>query len=93
MNEIIDFINRRWSIDCKWHDGNCWWFAYILITRFPEMKMYYLPKIGHFVAGLSSSQLFDHRGIYETDEEPILVEKIKEQDTLWYEHLMRDCFM
>ena len=33
-NEIIEFINRRFKLDCNWTNGNCYYFALILADRF-----------------------------------------------------------
>ena len=35
--QILAFIKRRFSQDCNWIDGNCYYFATILKTRFPEL--------------------------------------------------------
>ena len=50
MEEIIlDFIRRRFSIDCNWLSGNCYYFAIILKTRFPDGIIYYDLVQGHFI--------------------------------------------
>ena len=28
--EILNFIEKRFPIDCNWMNGNCLWFAIIL---------------------------------------------------------------
>lgn len=49
--KILDFINRRFSnCGCNWMNGNCYWFAVILTTRFPRLKIYYDPVEGHFIS-------------------------------------------
>lgn len=90
--EIIDFIKRRFNVDCNWLNGNCLWFALILKKRFNGLNIYYLPIEGHFVVGYLDS-FFDWTGKINLKELPILFDEIKENDKNWYEHLIRDCFM
>lgn len=89
MDETLDFIQRRFSKDCHWLDGNCYYFAVILCTRFPHLSLYYAPIAGHFVAG-HDGEFYDWRGRYE-DEIPILFDEIKESDHAWYARIVRDC--
>lgn len=92
-NEILDFIHRRWKIDSNFLNGNCYWFAYILITRFPSLEIYYLPIEGHFVAG-DGNDFYDWTGainIQQYNENIIKLNDIKTQDNLWYQRLVRDC--
>lgn len=88
---IIEFINRRFSKDCNWLNGNCFWFALILKERFPFLKIYYLPIDGHFVVG-DGNKYYDWSGEIDLEEKPYELNEIKETDKLWYEKLMRDCF-
>lgn len=88
---IIEFINRRFSKDCNWLNGNCFWFALILKERFPFLKIYYLPIDGHFVVG-DGNKYYDWSGEIDLEEKPYELNEIKETDILWYEKLMRDCF-
>lgn len=88
---IIEFINRRFSKDCNWLNGNCLWFALILKERFPFLKIYYLPIDGHFVVG-DGDNYYDWSGQIDLEEKPYELNEIKETDKLWYEKLMRDCF-
>ena len=90
-DKILEFIKRRFETDCNWTNGNCYWFALILKKRFPKCKIYYLPIEGHFVVKYKG-QFYDWTGIVELEEEPIKFSKLKKMDTLWYSHLIRDCF-
>lgn len=92
MNEVLEFIGRRFprSNDCNWLDGNCYWFARILCTRFPYLELYYDPVEGHFYAGDHDMNLYDWRG-RTTKRRVILFSWIKENDSAWYERLVRDC--
>ena len=88
---VEDFIKRRWQIDSHFLDGNCLWFATILTIRFPELEIYYLPIQGHFIVG-KNNIYYDWTGKIELEEKPILFNSIKNNDSLWYSHLIRDCF-
>lgn len=87
--EILEFISRRFKIDANWLNGNCYWFAYILISRFPSLKIYYEPVIGHFVAG-DGENFYDWTGeVHYTNL--ISLYEIEKEDPLWYGRLIRDC--
>lgn len=65
--EILDFIKRRFPKDSNWLDGNCYWFAFILCERFPNLQIYYEPVRGHFVAG-TPSRYYDWTGVNHDNE-------------------------
>lgn len=90
IEQINNFIQKRFSKDCDWINGNCLWFAYILKKRFEKLNIYYLPIEGHFVVGYLSS-FFDWTGEIKLKETPILFDEIKEIDPLWYNRLLSDC--
>ena len=94
MEEILEFIYRRWSqTDGNWFNGNCYWFAHILTTRFPELKIYYLPIEGHFVAG-KDELYFDAAGQYATSGQPFYdFEELESEDPSLYNRLIRDCVL
>lgn len=90
--QVMEFIMRRWSkTDGNWFNGNCYWFAHILTTRFPELKIYYLPIEGHFVAG-KDELYFDAAGQYIVGTKPIYdFEALKDWDFNLYARLICDC--
>ncbi len=88
--EIVDFILRRWKVDCDWLNGNCYYFALILRERFNFLSIYYLPIQGHFVAGAQNTY-FDWTGEVTLNEEPILLSELVEKEPDWAMRLMRDC--
>lgn len=90
---ILEFITRRFEKDCNWTNGNCLWFALILQMRFPFLKICYLPITGHFVVQDNNNLLYDWKGLVNTDEIPIELNQLKQTDSLWYSHLMRDCYL
>lgn len=90
-DEVLEFIYRRWiDTDAYWFTGNCYWFAQILLIRFPYLRLYYLPIAGHFVAG-TPSRYYDASGINTSNEKPILFEEIEKSDPEWAARLLRDC--
>ena len=90
MNKIEEFIKRRWGdTDAHWQDGNCYWFAKILTLRFPYLSIYYLPIVGHFIAG-DGKEFYDSLGKV-SPQEPCIQEK--DIDRLLYTRLIRDCYM
>jgi hypothetical protein len=92
INEVVEFIRRRFPQDCNWTNGNCWWFAAILIARFPYLSIYYLAIQGHFVAGALNTY-FDWTGQIFPEENPISFKEIEKIDKTWYERLVRDCVL
>ena len=92
MYEILDFIHRRWRKDANWLDGNCYWFARILQTRFPFLELYYLPIDGHFVCG-DGENFYDWTGVVQLEEIPWLFSDIEEQEPNWYNRIWRDCVL
>lgn len=93
QEEVLEFIDFRWKdSNAHWLDGNCYWFAHILCTRFPYLKIIYLPVQGHFVAGdIEKNIFFDWTGKVHVQEVPMYLDWIKEHDELWYDHIKRDC--
>jgi hypothetical protein len=88
----MEFIMRRWkNTDANWFNGNCYWFAHILTARFPELKIYYLPIEGHFIAG-KDELYFDAAGPYTVGTKPIYdFEALKDWDFNLYIRLIQDC--
>lgn len=92
MDNVIEFINARWKKDCDWCSGNCYWFAHILSSRFEFLQIYYLPIEGHFIAG-DGNNFYDFNGKCLLNEMPYLFSKLKDDDPLWYNRLVRDCIL
>ena len=94
MDKVEEFIQRRFpaTADANWLNGNCYWFAKILCTRFPFLEMYYLPIEGHFVAGDSDThQYYDWSGLVSLQETPLLISSIAFADPTWCKRILRDC--
>lgn len=97
--KVLSFINKRFSYDDHWANGNCYYFAIILRARFPEVNIYYDAVAGHFIVGALSTDrtnnlsihYFDWNGRYYSDTKPILFAEIQREDEQWYRRLVRDC--
>ena len=90
-DEILEFINRRFPIDCHWTDGNCYWFAKILCDRFPDLTIDYEVIKGHFIAHDQANNIFyDWNGVYVPDFTVYNLDELR-KDSLWYNRIVRDC--
>lgn len=91
-DDVIGFIKRRFGDDCHWLDGNCLWFAHILKSRFDDVVIVYDYVAGHFLVSVGDT-LVDWTGRVEPIETLITLDEIRDTDSLWYDHLIRDCWM
>ena len=69
-NKILDFIHRHFPTDCRWLNGNCYYFAKILQDRFPEGEIYYDVVWGHFVYKIEG-RFYDWTGESKMIQTPI----------------------
>ena len=92
QNEVQEFITRRFPTEEKWLNGNCYWFAFILRERFPELDLFYDPVEGHFYAG-DGDVFYDWLGMYTKPVLPNIIKfsVIHTTDLIWYERILRDC--
>lgn len=90
--EILDFIRRRFQTDCNWLNGNCYYFALILKSRFPEGKIIYEVIDGHFTFYCDgcyfdfSGQVFPTGYLVEWD-------KFDQYDSNQKQRIIMDCIM
>lgn len=91
-NEILEFIKRRFPTDCKWLDGNCYYFAQILLSRFPEGNIYYDVINGHFVF-LYESKFYDWTGQCKPDGYLVEWDSFDKYDMAQKERIVKDCVM
>lgn len=93
INEILDFISRRFSREYNWMNGNCYWFAATLSARFKFLIIWYEPVEGHFYAGDDEGTVFfDWHGAHiNLENRPIKLSEIASNDELWYSRLLKDC--
>ena len=95
MNEVLKFIDKfnRWDqvIEC-FTNGNCYWFAYILVGRFPSGTIVYDEIENHFGC-LIDDKVYDITGDvtkcynWETWQEVYL------RDPLHGKRILRDCIL
>jgi len=108
MGNVIEFIERRFpniKEDKQWINGNCYYFASILKTRFPEGWLVYDVIDGHFLF-LYSKMLIDsvHHVFLEKAFKPseknyiindhmIVWDFFDKYDSLQKERIIRDCIL
>lgn len=90
MNEIEEFIKRRFSNDCNWLYGNCYYFALILCYRFPHLKKIYYPIEGHWVAS-DGEYAYDFNGKSKIKDIFYSEDEWKYEDEEYYERVITDC--
>ena len=92
-NKVLDFIARRFSQNCHWLDGNCYYFAQILKSRFPKGDIYYDVIWGHFLFKLDDVY-YDWSGIAQKVRTPIKWDTFEtEYDKLQYGQIVKACIM
>lgn len=91
-DNILEFIQRRFSKDCNWIDGNCYYFAIILKDRFPEGEIFYDVINGHFVFDYQD-WLYDWNGIYKLEGQLVEWKKFDKYDSLLKQRIIRDCIL
>lgn len=96
MDEVLDFIARRFPHDNNWLNGNCYYFATILKARFPEGEIWYELIDDHFVF-LFNHIFYDWSGIVdhykETQDSLIKWNEYKNIDSLHYSRIVRDVIL
>ena len=93
MDKVLEFIHRRFAKNNNWTTGNCYYFAILLKTRFPQGKIMYDVIDGHFVTEIDCVK-YDWNGAVEDDGKPhnyIEWKKFAEYDKLQMKTIMRDC--
>lgn len=91
VNQVLEFIQRRFPDDCNWVSGNCYYFAVILKARFPESVIYYDVIYGHFVVKIDDVY-YDHNGVVDlTDRYLVDWDRFDEYDARQKQAIIRDC--
>lgn len=91
INPVLDFISRRFSGDCDWTSGNCYYFAMILKSRFPCCNIYYDVIYGHFIVKIGKL-FYDHKGIVDlTDRYLVDWDRFDDYDSNQKRAIIRDC--
>ena len=92
IDEIIEFTNRRFPIDCNWLNGNCYFYAKILKSAFPKGKIYYDVINCHFVFKYKNN-FYDWTGIVKPDGYLVKWKSFNKYDPLQKQVIIRDCIM
>lgn len=92
MNEVEEFIKRRFKTDCKWVSGNCYYFSVILKDRFPEGTIFYDVIKGHFMF-LYKDQFYDWTGIIPSSECLVEWDSFEKYDSLQKERIVKECIL
>ena len=92
--EVLEFIKKRFPVDCNWKTGNCYFFAIILKNRFPEGIIMYDVIDGHFVTQIDNKK-YDWSGVVPECENHYYVEwdKFDEYDPLQKESIIKGCIL
>lgn len=93
---VEEFIQRRFGEkDYNWKTGNCYYFAIILKTRFPEGDIYYDTIDGHFIFKLQDT-FYDYTGAVNefTDVNAVIKwDDFDKYDSLLKQRIIRDCIL
>ena len=92
MSEILEFINRRFSVNCNWLDKNCYYFSLILKDRFPEGSVYYDVINAHFIFKYKN-EYYDWTGLVEPNGVLVKWDEFNEYDYRQKQVIIRDCIM
>ena len=93
MNDpVLKFIHKRFPKDNNWLDGNCYYFAVILKTRFPYGDIFYDTINGHFVTYIDG-KMYDWSGIVPRDDKThyVLWDRFDEYDCYQKERIEIGC--
>lgn len=89
-DEVLEFINRRFPVDCNWLSGNCYHFTLILQARFETGIIYYDVINGHFIFEYNG-KYYDWSGVVEPDGFLVRWDEFEKYDAIQYKIVVRDC--
>lgn len=91
---ILEFIKRRFPEESNWMNGNCFYFAQILASRFAG-DVVYDPIEGHFLFWASDDNFYDWSGRHVYDDlqrrKMFLWRDSVMKDGLLHNRIYRDC--
>lgn len=87
---ILEFIRRRFPIDCNWLTGNCYYFSIILLDKYPQGSVWYDVINGHFVFKYGE-YYYDWTGEITPDGYLVEWNKFDKYDSLQKQVIIRDC--
>lgn len=90
MDEVLEFINRRFPDKSTWLSGNCYYFAIILKERFNGI-IYYDVIAGHFIVEINH-YFYDNDGLVNiVGRKLVSWDDFEKYDSLQKERIIRDC--
>ena len=91
-DNILEFISRRFTEDCHWLDGNCYYFSVILKDRFPVGRIVYDVIAGHFYFEWND-RLYDFAGVHNITEDMKIIpfDMLSTYDRKRFDRILRDC--
>ena len=89
--EVLRFISL-FKKDEKFLNGLCYWFSYILKTRFPNGIICYDPIGGHFYCVIEDAA-YDVSGEVELPPKAIIWDTYKFVDDAHYQRIVRQCIL
>lgn len=92
IDPVVDFIYRRFSIDCNWTTGNCYYFALILHDRFKTGTIFYDVINGHFIY-FYNGKYYDWTGDINPDGKLVEWNKFDEYDSTLKQRIIKDCLL
>ncbi len=92
MDSIVEFISRRFSNDCSWISGNCYYFSIILKDRFPNGIIYYDVINGHFIFKYNDN-FYDWTGKINPDGYLVEWDQFDKYDSLQRQRIILDCIL
>ena len=93
-DKVLEFIHRRFPINNNWLNGNCYFFATILKSRFNNAIILYDVIDGHFVTKINNI-MYDWAGIVPEEEGHYYVEwdNFDEYDCLQKQSIINGCIL
>lgn len=89
---VLSFIRKRFNDNCHWMDGNCYFFAVILQSRFPHGTIIYDPIDGHFLYKIGN-RCYDFLGRHHLPEIYYDWKILKFEEPNLYRRIKKDCTM
>lgn len=90
MDEVLEFIKRRFQNNCNWLNGNCYYFSIILKARFPQGIILYDAINGHFIFQYKL-KYYDWSGEIHPDGCLVEWDKFETYDALQKQRIINDC--
>lgn len=90
MDEVLEFIHRRFPTDCNWLTGNCYYFSLILKERFTSGVIYYDVIYGHFIFRYKDFY-YDWTGYVEPKGYLVEWDKFDKYDSLQKQRIICGC--